>query len=51
MEARERLVRFRRDMARKEFEAGYTRGSIYVAPAFRAGLRAEAGEKVSVFVV
>ena len=53
MEARERvrLVGFRRVMAREEVEAGYTRGSIYVAPAFRAGLRAEAGEKVGVFVV
>ena len=37
-------------MAREEIEAGDSRGSIYVAPAFRAGLRAEAGEKVGVFV-
>ena len=34
----------------EEIKAGDSRGSIYVAPAFRAGLRAEAGEKVGVFV-
>ena len=37
-------------MAREEVEAGDSGGPINITPASRAGLRAEAGEKVGVFV-
>ena len=38
-------------VTRQEIEAGDSRGSIYIAPAFRAGLGAETGKKVGVLVV
>ena len=37
-------------MTREEVEAGDSGGPINITPASRAGLRAEAGEKVGVFV-
>ena len=43
-------VGFKSTVTREEINAGDSRGSIYIAPALRAGLRADAGEKVGVFV-